>query len=461
MAVALKLFLFDRNQESLKSNLSTLGYDLADLVNTYGLPGFVLPSDQTNNPWRPFDRNGAVMPDSPGTGIGFGIPLLLPDEGTARGLLKDFRDKAVAAGDPEAARVLGIELEPATMNLAPPSQHWCAGHGIGMTFGTRRAVRRLIQANALVGHGLNGKGTKVFVVDRGFSRDYVHSLGGTFGGGLGVDKDGMTALPGSGTEPYLPLPLRHGSMLLRTMTDLAPNAEFFDLPLLPTRITDVDYFAMRALFAYLAMEWFFLSENENWVILNAWGIVDRFAERIRGEYTNNPDHWLNVLVASLGRRHDIVFAAGNSGQFCADPRAPGYDRGPGHSIFGANGLNDVTSVAAVRCDGGWIGASSQGPGPSNFNPDGGLVDKPDLSAPSWFVEDGDATLRSGGTSGASAVVAGAIAALRSGWSNTALSPTQMRSALRAGARKVSGPGWNRRTGAGLLRLGDTIAELPG
>ncbi|MCE8539544.1 S8 family serine peptidase [Ruegeria pomeroyi] len=457
--MTIKMFLFDRNQEGLKSNLSKIGFDLADLLNSFGLPGFTPPTDQTNNPWVPVDRNGTQIDGVPGSGTGYGIPLLLPDAGTARGLLQDFRDKALAVGDPDAARVLGVELEPATMTLALPGQHWCAGHGMGTRFGTRRNARGLIQADALRTHELDGQGTRVFVVDRGFSKTYVEALGGTFGGGLGIVENGKITRPGSGEEPYLPLHLRHGSMLLRTLTDLAPRAEFFDLPLLPTRITDVDYFALRALFAFLAMEQFFLSEDENWVILNAWGIVDRFAERIRGEYTNNPDHWLNVMLASLGRRHDVVFAAGNNGQFCADPRAPGYDRGPGQSIFGANGLIDVTSVAAVRCDGTWIGASSQGPGPSAFDPEGAPVEKPDLCAPSWFVEDRDASLRSSGTSGASAVVAGVIAALRSGWDNTAVSPSQMRSALRAGAREISGPGWHNRTGAGLLRLEDTIAGL--
>lgn len=457
--MTVRMFLFDRNQEALRANLTKIGFDLADLVAAFGLPGFSPPAEQTNNPWRPFDRNANPVDGMAGTDAGYGIPLLLPDTETARGLLNDFRDKAVAAGDPDAARVLGVELEPATMTLALPGQHWCAGHGMGTRFGARRNARSLIQADGLQPHTLTGEGTRVFVVDRGFSLEYLQSLGGTFGGGLGVAENGKLTQPGSGAEPYLPLPLRHGSMLLRSLTDLAPRAEFFDLPLLPTRITDVDYFALRALFAFLAMEQFFLSEDENWVILNAWGIVDRFAERIRGEYTNNPDHWLNTLLASLGRRHDVVFAAGNNGQFCADPRAPGYDRGPGQSIFGANGLIEVTSVAAVRCDGAWIGASSQGPGPSAFDPEGAPVEKPDLSAPSWFVEDRDGALRSGGTSGASAIVAGAIAALRSGWDTSAVPPVQMRSALRAGAREISGPGWNARTGAGLLRLEETIAML--
>ncbi|SDE76932.1 S8 family serine peptidase [Ruegeria marina] len=458
--MAIKMFLFDRNRDTLKSNLSKVGYDLVDLVNTYGLPGFILPPGQTNNPWVPVDRDGNVSHGLSGSDIGFGIPLLLPDADKARNLLKDFRDKAIAAGEPEAARVLGVELEPSTMDLAPNGQHWCAGHGMGVAFGSRKAARGLIRADVLKARGLTGEGTKVFVVDRGFSKNYVQSLGGTYGGGLGILQGGNVTVPGIGTEAYVPLQMRHGSMLLRSLVDLAPDAEFFDLPLLPARITDVEYFALRALFAFFAMDWFFLSSDENWVILNAWGIVDRFAERVRGEYTNNPDHWLNVMIAGLGRRHDIVFAAGNNGQFCADPRASGYDRGPGQSIFGANGLKDVTSVAAVRCDGAWIGASSQGPGPANFDPDGGLVEKPDLSAPSWFVENRNAGLRSSGTSGASAIVAGAIAALRSGWGNTVVSPVQMRSALRAGTRRISGSGWDNRTGAGLLNLDAAISELP-
>ncbi|MCV2891350.1 S8 family serine peptidase [Ruegeria aquimaris] len=458
--MTLKLFLFDRNSDALKSNLSKVGYDLVDLVNTYGFPGFILPPGPTNNPWATVDRDGNISHGLTGPDLGYGIPLVLPDAIKARSLLTDFRDKAVVAGDPQAARVLGVELEPSTMDLAPNGQHWCAGQGKGWAFGTRRAARSLIGADVLKARGLNGKGTKVFVVDRGFSKTYVQSLGGAYGGGIGLTQGSAASLPGIGSEAYVPLPLRHGSMLLRSLVDLAPEAEFFDLPLLPPRITDVDYFTLRALFAFAAMEFFFLASDDNWVILNAWGIVDRFAEDIRGEYTSNPNHWLNVMISGIGRQHDVVFAAGNSGQFCADPRANGYDRGPGQSIFGANGLKEVTSVAAVRCDGAWIGASSQGPGPSTFDPDGGVVEKPDLSAPSWFVESRDAGLRSGGTSGASAIVAGTIAALRSGWANAVVSPAQMRSALRTGTRKISGRGWNNRTGTGLLRIDAVISELP-
>lgn len=241
---------------------------------------------------------------------------------------------------------------------------------------------------------------------------------------------------------------------------MAPDATFYDLPLLPDRIVDVENFALRALFAYAFMNYFFLSAKGPWVILNAWGIVDRFAESLRGFYTDDPDHYLNDFISRVGRRHDVIFAAGNSGQFCGDVRSTGYDRGPGRSIWGANGLSEVTCVGAVRTDAKWIGAASQGPGPAGFDIGYGRPEKPDLCAPSWFVEDDNAHLRSGGTSSSSAVVAGAVAALRQKWAPADVSPAQLRQTLRDGARVIGTDAWSTRTGEGALDLAGTIARLP-
>ena len=179
---------------------------------------------------------------------------------------------------------------------------------------------------------------------------------------------------------------------------------------------------------------------------------------MRGDYSNNRGHWLNVLVASIGEEQDVIFAAGNNEQFCGDPRATGYDRGPGRSIFGRTACPKCTA-RALFAQTELVGAASQGPGPKGFAdlP----VTKPDLAIPSWFNEDQDPSLRNGGTSSAAAMLAGAVAALRSETNIAGRPPAELRDVLRNSARPTNGPGWSKRTGAGILNVRHAIPMLMG
>lgn len=444
----------------LETNLKVVGLSIESIIADFGAPNFKPDRGPSNNPWKAISPYGETMGQSPQAGLGYGIPLQAETADDARKLLQRFRRAARERGRPDIARIIGIDLVGTSMAGDSATQHWCAGDGMGRHFGTRRHANTLVKTDALCPPKLTGEGVRVFVVDRGLNQDYIRHLGGTYGGGLFWSAGGNIQQPGQASDPYTTAPNGHGSMLLRSLIDIAPDATFYDLPLLPERIVDVENFALRALFAYAFMNYFFLSAKGPWVILNAWGIVDRFAESLRGFYTNDPNHYLNDFISRVGRCHDVIFAAGNSGQFCGDPRSTGYDRGPGRSIWGANGLPDVTCVGAVRTDALWVGAASQGPGPSGFDLGYGRPEKPDLCAPSWFVEDNNAHLRSGGTSSSSAVVAGAIAALRQKWTTVDVPPAQLRQTLKDGARPLGADVWSPRTGQGSLDLAGTIARLP-
>ncbi|WP_299737679.1 S8 family serine peptidase [uncultured Roseobacter sp.] len=455
-----KLYLFDTSKRRLEENLKAVGFDLERLVAEFGPQDYQLPPGPSNNPWQARDPYGERLSQPGQPGLGYGIPLEAENEKVAREFLGRFRERAFGSDRPDIARILGIDLTPLSMTSAKPNQHWCAGDGMGRHFAGRAQANRLIELESLQACKLTGAGVNVFVVDQGINRHYLETLGGTYGGGMYWTADGKSQVPGEMQPPHAPAPKGHGAMLLRSLVDIAPDATYFDLPLLPQRITEVENFSLRALFAFAFLNYFFLSCNGPWVILNAWGIVDRFSEKLRGFYTDDPNHALNSYLSELGCHHDVIFAAGNSGQFCGDPRSSGYDCGPGRSIWGANGLPDVTCVGAVRGDGIWVGAASQGPGPGGFDTGAGRPEKPDVCAPSWFVENANAHLRSAGTSGASAVVAGAVAALRQGWSMNAVSPAEMRKALRDGSHGSAGKGWNARYGDGILNLAGTIAQLP-
>src|ERR1700682_910590 len=261
-------------------------------------------------------------------------------------------------------------------------------------------------------------------------------------------------------------------MIARTILDLAPGAVLYDVPVVPKRIASVPDFVGTA-HAQAAYDALLLKIGSlqatapwtgPWILVNAWAIFDRATET-NGDYTENTNtspggHPLIAKIKSAvqTRNFDVIFAAGNCGEFCPSNRCGGLDRGPGHSIWGANALPDVITAGAVLSDGRWAGYSSQGPGP---NVHGLAHDKPDLSAPSDFRETNDAGVRNSGTSTACAMTAGVVAGLRSNpkWYQTLVPPAALRTALINGARKTLGPGWNGRFGNGILDAKNAIALL--
>jgi subtilisin family serine protease len=155
---------------------------------------------------------------------------------------------------------------------------------------------------------------------------------------------------------------------------------------------------------------------------------------------------------------DVVFAAGNCGQFCPDNRCGAEDQGPGRSIWGANSLEQVLTVGAVRADSMWLGYSSQGPGQPKLG-----WEKPDFCAASHFCEDDDAFSINTGTSAACGLTGGIVAALRSRWNSTRVSPSQLQDILNQAARKPPGLQWSNtlgyRLGNGILDARATFDEL--
>ena len=381
------------------------------------------------------------------------------------------RARAFLGSALERREMAGVDVP-----IAPYYDSWCPGESAPpRIFNTRAAAEELIRKRALTVPvpALEGDGVNLVVVDRGFSQEHLNHLVGGFNypGGWIVQPPGEPAahMPGAAT------PGEHGTMVARNALALAPLARLFDLPMLPERITNVlDYIG----WAHVALLWV-LAEIEvwlgaefpgPWVFSHAWGIYDRRLELIPGNYTGNPAHLFNQLIHFIDEDlgHDQIFAAGNCGQFCANPRCGPADKGPGQSILGASSHPRVLTVGAVRADGLWLGYSSQGPGQPGFLPlqpgGGAFVRKPDLCAPSHFVESADAHFLSSGTSAACGTAAGAVAALRGNTSPIAgFSCEAMRERLRQTAKKPAGaaPGWhdpNHRRGSGILDLGAALGQ---
>jgi hypothetical protein len=262
----------------------------------------------------------------------------------------------------------------------------------------------------------------------------------------------------------------HGTMVARNVLALAPKAMIFDCPLIPPRILgNMQAFLSDAFGALtrIADDILLLGAlrpkvfGGRWVIVNAWSVYDARGEAVPGEYIRNRYHWVACAVDHLATVADVVFAAGNCGAFGPDGRCAEALTGPGLSILGANSLDSVLTVGAARTDGIWAGYSSQGPGQFPAY-GGGPQEKPDLVAPSHFRVLDSAHRLAGGSSAACAVAAGAVAALRTRWSDATLPPDALFQRLRDAAWQPDGsPGWNDRFGHGVLDCEAALQALAG
>jgi hypothetical protein len=339
------------------------------------------------------------------------------------------KDRVVVASD--------IALRPAT---------WT---GAG-TFDTQSVLLPLIGAiQRPEGH----QRVNVVIVDQGFDKQLFPA---NYAGGIDVD----SRVAGAGHSA-------HAAMIAHNVLAIAPAVRLYDCPLIPappagarTVIEDIPTFtvAAAALCSCVAVPLVVISNAADfgtWVFVNAWAVFDRRSDIGPRHYCDDPEHPLNQAVSELDRvGADIVFAAGNCGQFDPDRRCDAGVLGPCRSILGANSLQSVLTVGAVRADLVPFGFTSQGPGQPKLG-----SAKPDLCAPTQFTDRSDRLAVSSGTSGATAVAAGVIAALRRRWSATVVSPQKLRDILTQTVRPLPPYDGSRGIGAGLINLEVAAAQL--
>ncbi len=344
---------------------------------------------------------------------------------------------------------------------AAVADHWCPGQARSAIFGHRSQARRTVHADALRERSLRGQSVNVVIIDEGLDKDQIPPK--NWGGGLDHYIDMDLVLP-AGSAP----PRSHGMMIARSILDLAPDARLFDVPAVPvTTAPNVQVFISTLQAAYESLLQEIVARRglteppECWVLVNAWGVFDTSSDPT-GSYVRNTEIGGHPMINLVTRavetdRLDIIFSAGNCGEFCPEGLCGGRDRGPGHSIWGANAHPLVITAGAVRADETWLGYSSQGPGPELL-----AAEKPDVCAPSQFCETYDARLLSSGTSAACAMTAGVVAALRSGvgCGQDSLTPAELKAALIKNARKPNGaPDWDHRMGGGIVDAREAMAVL--
>lgn len=317
-------------------------------------------------------------------------------------------------------------------------------------------VERLMNVAALNAAGLDGQGVALAVLDTGINAAHVARA---LGRGVTLDAErswnpsGVSGRPGE-------FEVDHGTMCAFDALIGAPQASLIDIPVLLSNRpggSALDGLLSDAVAAFAHLRTVLdaqPADSRSLVVSNSWGSFSPawdFPPGHPGNYSDNAAHPFNLIVAALdGAGADILFAAGNCGRECKDGRCAYPDR----PIGGANSHPRVLSIGGVDVNNERVGYSSQGPGRLTTR-------KPDVCAYTHFSGSkafGDDAPDSG-TSAACPVAAGLVAAIRTQWPASRLSPSQLRSLLRRTAEDRSDVGFDFDYGFGVVSTAAIVAAL--
>jgi len=320
--------------------------------------------------------------------------------------------------------------------------------------GTSVKVAQLLEVTKLTNAGMTGQGVHLAIVDTGMNVAYLRAKGqpAKLGAGKHWTPAGVPTRPGQhGVD--------HGTMCAFDAGIAAPKATFLDHAVLlsqrqgPTVMAGLLSDAVRSYAKLRRVLDAMPAARRALVVSNSWGMFDPrwdFPVGHPGNYSDNPRHPFNVIVASLeAAGADILFAAGNCGRECEDGRC-NFRRRP---VCGANSHGRAISVAGIDTRRKRVGYSSQGPGRL-------AAQKPDLAAYTHFrgsevyAPDPD-----GGTSAACPTLAGLVAAVRTKYSATRLKPRSLRALLYRTADDLGGIGFDYNHGWGTVNTTALLAAL--
>lgn len=310
-------------------------------------------------------------------------------------------------------------------------------------------VARLLCVPQMQRIRMDGSGVLLAIVDTGINQAYLAAHGRP----ITVDA-ARSWVPAAGMVPGN-APVSHGTMCAFDAAIAAPRATFLDIQLLrstaggPTPMSGVLSDAVRA-YSHLCAVMTAPrrpGETRSLVVNNSWGMFHPswdFPVGHPGNYSDNMNHPFNRIVAVLERvGADILFAAGNCGANCPDGRCQGVTA---NAIYGANGHPSVLTIGGVDISSARVGYSTQGPGRLARN-------KPDLCGYTHFAGSG-VYAADGGTSAATPVVTGVVAAVRSKRpfvpGNPSASPAAIRALMRSSATDLGAAGFDFDHGFGVV-----------
>lgn len=315
--------------------------------------------------------------------------------------------------------------------------------------GTHRDVEQLLGADELWKRGMDGSGVTVAIVDTGVNMAYLRSRAKN-----PRFDEAKSWVPRSGLRPGH-LPVGHGTMCAFDACIAAPRCTILDIALLQSRAgggTAMEGFLSDGVRAYahllaLMQAQVRPGENRSLVVNNSWGMFHPswdYPVGHPGNYSDNPNHSFNRITASLAAEGaDILFAAGNCGADCPDGRCRGVTT---RALYGANSHPDVTVVAGVDVRKDRVGYSSIGPGRLERM-------KPDVAGFTHFAGSGVYSA-DGGTSAATPVVAGVVAALRTRRpfdpADSTTHPSAVRALVTSTAEDRGAAGYDFRYGWGVV-----------
>ncbi|MET0395104.1 MAG: S8 family serine peptidase [Chitinophagaceae bacterium] len=321
--------------------------------------------------------------------------------------------------------------------------------------GTDRDVAARLAVSKLAAKGMTGAGVKVVIVDTGVNLKYLQQRGKT------PAFDSLLSWGPQRNQPLGNMPVGHGTMCAYDVCIAAPECTLVDHALLTSTASGgsvMDGFLSDAVASYGVLLGYLMKAPEPFagdvlprtlVINNSWGMFHPswdFPVGSPGNYSDNPRHPFNIIVASLeAAGADILFAAGNCGPECPDSRCQGATA---EGIYGANSSPAVTSVAGVVITGDRVGYSTKGPGRLDHN-------KPDIASYTHFAGSG-VYEADGGTSAATPVLTGVVAAIRRLYPASVLSPARLRELLR---QTADSRGSHDEYGAGVINVEKLVQEL--
>ena len=324
--------------------------------------------------------------------------------------------------------------------------------------GTDLDVERLLLVEELHRRGMDGTGVPVAVVDSGISLPFLRRRGKKPEFNAELSWGPVTG------QPLGDMPVGHGTMCAYDVCIAAPACTLIDHALLTSTTAGgsiMDGFLSDAVKSYGVLLSYMSRASKpvfgdpsprTLVVNNSWGMFHPSWDFPVGNpqnYSDNPDHPFNIIVESLeAAGADILFAAGNCGPECPDSRCRSVtDAG----IYGANSSSVVTSVAGVVISKDRIGYSTMGPGRLEER-------KPDIASYTHFAGSGVFSA-DGGTSAATPVAAGVVAAIRRRYPASVLSPGQLRDLLRDTAEPQGDEDFDYEYGHGIIEVQNLLDAL--